>query len=281
MATAEGSQNNAPVLVVAGIRDQKSLGWSAANAWLEEDPNHEVVATVRSPRAQTFIEAQNETTGGRISGVAIDWQDPQAEHMLSSVLQARYGDERRVAGIVHAIAGADPITFTTPAHQLEVDHHRNAENSSTYSLLRVVRAARNNLRPYGGIVTYGFGEPGHLTEGYGSPMSLAKVALSQLVVELAFSLGQDDPPARTLEIVTGFIATRSGRGVALFQHARPRDIEERFAATSPLKGANAERQRQIAGELAVRFINGREYEQTTGARIPVDGGWSLGRPALF
>lgn len=48
----------APVLVVAGIHGETSLGWQAASAWLNEDAEHMVHVTVRDERAVRFISKQ-------------------------------------------------------------------------------------------------------------------------------------------------------------------------------------------------------------------------------
>lgn len=189
----------------------------------------------------------------------------------------RYGDERPLAGVVHAIAGASRDSFSKPAHELDASDYGDAFDTSALSLLRAVQAVRPNLRARGGIVTFGFGEVGKVVAGYGGPMSTAKAALSQMVVELAASLGKADPPARTAEIVTGYVPTRSGRGVALGQpgRARPADVEARFAETAPLADSNGADQAEAAGLLAVRFIAGPEHRQTTGARLPVHAGFDI------
>ena len=283
MITPEDSvEPLAPVLVVAGVRNEDSLGWAAASAWLDKDPNNEVYVTVHSQKAQDFLDTQREELGvERVSWSETDWNDAEQIARFQQNLTVAYGDERRIAGIVHSIARADVSNFSTPAHELDSSVYTDAFLTSALSLQRVVKAAKDNLRDGAGIVTFGFGEPGRFTPGYGGAMSVAKAALSQMVVELAASLGRADPSARTFEIVTGYIPTQSGKGVALAQRLRPRDVEARFAEAAVLGNANSDLQRHAAGQLAVSLIADEAYSQTTGQRIHTDAGWSLSSSKLL
>jgi enoyl-[acyl-carrier-protein] reductase (NADH) len=273
-------QGAGPLLLVAGTRDEMSLGWSAATAWLRKDAANRVLLTVRSIKAKTFAEAQRERHPGRIEVVTIDWADPASESQVSEHLARSLGGDRGLAGVVHAVAGADLSNFTSPAHVLSPTVYTNTFDVTAASLVRVVAASTAYLVPFGGIVTFGFGEFRVVSEEYGGALSTAKLALSQMVAVLGISLGQADPPARTLEIVTGFIPTYSGRGVAVgIAKANDRrvvaaDLSRNFCDQAPLKETTAEGQRLAAGALAVSFISDPMFRHTTGERIHVDGGWA-------
>ncbi len=281
MLEADSSIGAANRLLIAGIRDEDSLGWSAAEAWLDADPKHQVVATVRSKKAGDFIRDKIIESDNRLDYIPVEWSDKDAYNVLGAELKNRYGSDRQFAGFVHAIAGVDSLNFKRPAHELDPGIYIDAFTVSAVSLLQGIRAAKDLLKPNAGIVTFGFGRSGTHIEGYGGAMSVAKQGLSQLAIELAFSLGRSDPSARTLEIVTGYIPTRSGRGVASAQRFRHEMVSSQFTETAPLVGTNYNLQRIAAGKLAVEFMINPIFEQTTGQKINVDGGWDLRGPDLF
>ena len=269
-----------PLLIVAGVHDEMSLGWSAAEAWLGGDPNNQLLVTTRSKKAGEFIAAKAEETDGRVSGIEIDWTEPAAARELYDALTRRVGSDRMVAGVVHSVAHAPPENFTTPSHQLSNEVYVKAFEATTLSFKGLVAGARDNLRPWAGAVTYGFSEYRRLTAEYGPALSIAKVALSHSVAELAGSLGREDPPARTAEIVTGFIPTYAGRGVLLGirrQRGRPVTPEQmaEYVEEVSLLPADADEQRRNAGLIAVDFIANPMWSQTTGQRFEVNAGWSL------
>jgi enoyl-[acyl-carrier-protein] reductase (NADH) len=279
-ASAHAADAAAPLLVVAGGHDEASLGWAAAAAWLERSAAHQVILTVRSRQAYDFAEAKRRELAGRIGVVEMDWTDERAPARLASHLDGAVGPRRAVAGAVHAVARADAANFTSPAHALDPAVYVGAFDACTVSLFRLVAGCRAHLAPYGGVVTFGFGEFGSVSEEYGGALSVAKLALAQAVVVLATSLGRETPPARTLEIVTGFIPTYGARGVAAgISRAQGRrvsaaEMARRFTDASPLAGTDADGQRAAAGELAVSFVSDAGLRHTTGERIHVDGGWT-------
>jgi len=264
-----------------------SLGWSAASAWLLRNPANRVLLTVRSDKARKFADARSAELPGRIDTVTIDWSDADAAAEVSRTLEQLLGGERGLAGVVHAIAGADLANFTTPAHELPAAVYTRAFDTTAASLVKLVSASHAHLAPLGGIVTFGFGEFRVVPEEYGGALSTAKIALSHMVAALGVSLGQADPPARTLEIVTSFIPSYSGRGVAAgIRKANDLkvtgvDIAETFAKDAPLPQTDYRDVLSAAGALAVSFVSDSMFFHTTGERIHVDGGWSTrGRSVL-
>lgn len=305
-------REEAPLLVVAGVRDEMSLGYAAANRWLEDDPRNQVLMTVRSRKAEKFAAGLKEANEGRVDFVTIDYADPtpsidaseltgpddpnadqfqSAVQSLQSKLHEILGDERAVSGVVHSIAGADFSNFITPAHELSPQVYIDTYLVTAVSLLKVVQGVRGHLRDGAGIVTYGYEEPGGFTEDYGGALSTAKVALNQLVRVLAVSLGKETPSARTLEVIPGFVDTYAGTGVALGVvnnsgvRMKPsemaRGLEEYFRTSSALPNTSAEAQRQASGALAVEFIKGGPvFDQMTGETIRVNAGRSILKPRL-
>src|SRR5260370_39670209 len=84
------------LLVVAGVRDHRSLGWAAAEAWLRHGPEHHLLVTVRSSAAQQFAAEQSRAYPGRIAVVSGDWRDPEVAEAGGGVLAQPTG--RRRAG---------------------------------------------------------------------------------------------------------------------------------------------------------------------------------------
>lgn len=282
-AVVSAEANPSPLLVVAGVHDEKSLGWSACEAWLDRAPDHELLVTVRSDKARAFVTKQSEARPGRVNYLSVDWAEPDAGDELKTVLARHLGPERVIRGIVHAVASADPSSFKVPADQLDPKIYDDAISVSATSLLRLIQGCRAHMQEGAGIVTFGFGENDQVVEGYGGPMSVAKAALRHLVAVQARPLGQAEPYARIAEIVPGYIPTHAGSAVALLQPviSSPRKVANMFEATSPLKNASVEAQRSAAGQLAVSFMLDPMWDQTTGRRIYVDAGRSLGGPSLI
>lgn len=274
--------NKANLLVVAGVHDESSLGWSAAEAWLARNENNQVLATVRNDRSLEFVIAMGDEFNGRV-GFAnpIDWTANRSIDQLNAQLTEWLGESREVSGVVHSVAWAPPENFTDPAHKLSASVYEHTARATAFSLINLIRGTKRHLEPSAGIITFGFGEYGRTIDEYGPALSVAKVALSHLIKELAVSLGQEDPPARTAEIVTGFIPTYAGRGVlAGIGKKRGKrlkiDEEEAYVArTSALRTANSDEQRTSAGLLAASFIADPMWRQTTGQRLEVNAGWSL------
>lgn len=269
---AEGS-TEAPLLVIAGIRNKRSLGWEAVTHWLEADPEHSVLATVRSERSRDDVQKLADKTDGRVALVEVDWVKPKSPNVLRSALREILGEERGVAGVVHAVASANNINFKRPAHNLPAHVYKGAVDATAFSLVRLVQGAKEHMVDGAGVVTYGFGDPGRSMEGYGGALTVAKAALSQLVVELALSLGQETPRARTAEIVPGYIPTLSARGAIGLGGGDSADVEKYFTETAALAGTDASRQRDALGEMTVAFMTSPAFAQTTGTRLMVDGGW--------
>lgn len=280
--------NKAPLLVVAGVRNEKSLGWSAAQAWLDRDPNNEVLVTARDGKSQDYVQSQKTETNGRVDLVApIDWTEADAARSLYEHLTKVMGSDRRVAGAVHSIAWAPPENFTTPAHGLPTDVYRQAMDATALSYLELIRGTEANMAPNAGVVTYGFGEHEQVFTEYGPALSTAKDALAHLVKETAVSLGRKEPAARTAEIVTWFIPTYAGRGVLAGigqqrgRRVKPQQVEEHTAANmAALTTASPDEQWRNAGMIAADFIGNPMWSQTTGQRFEVNAGVPLIGPKI-
>jgi len=267
-------------LIVAGGHNESSLGWAAAEAWLRRDSSHRLLLTARSAKALEFADAQRTANPGRINVVQIDWTSEDAAGLLGAELKSLIGSDRSVAGAVHAVAASDPANFADLAHTLSPQVYLDTFDATVVSLLRLVTGCVPYLSSNAGIVTFGFGEFRSISREYGPALSIAKLALAQATAVLGISLGEEDPPARTLEIVTGLIPTYAARGVAAgiskgrASRVSAQDMADQFIADAPLAGTSADGQRAAAGELAVSFISDAPFKYTTGERIHVDGGWT-------
>lgn len=263
------------VLVVAGLRNESSLSWAALELWMQADTDNQAIVTYRNDSARAFLDGRNWEYNNRIVPVRIDWKSGRdsAPRHLQETLTKHYGQERVVAGALHAIARAHPDSFKHPAHEVPLEHYEQAFAVSTLSLIGMVQGVREHLAPGAGIVTFGYGHAERIDKEYGGPMALAKAGLSHMVKSLAQSLGYEAPHhARVAEIATGFIPTNSGRGVAARLDVSsektilPHFAEAAFIPTDPYE------QRQNAGHLALAFMTDPMFSQTTGVRFDIDGG---------
>ncbi len=274
-------------LLVAGIRDANSLGWVTARNWLEEVPDGKIVATYRSAEAQRFLGSQTDVYQGRISGLEIDWLAKHSSNTLALLLrmidrrsEKETGFGLNITGVAHCVAAADRTNFTNDPTEIEEHVFIDAFRASTLSLQGLVKASKQYMAPNAGIVTFGYGDPEKTEKGYGGAMQLAKAGLTKTVMVLAEELGKGNdistgPLARIAEIVTGYIPTRSGKGVAILQKTKPRDAEAKSSESALLHGTNGALQAEAAGALAILFMRHPAFRQTTGQRLFVDGGASV------
>ncbi len=275
MASREEAPSDASLLVVAGIHNKRSLGMEAVNGWLDADPEHTVLATVRGDDGYEFVEAESAKRDGRISLVRIDWVKSYAASTLNRKLNELAGDTRTVKGAVHSVAGADNSNFELPAHEIDPSVYDTAFQSTASSLVRLVQGARTHMVERAGVASYGFGVPGRSMEGYGGALTVAKAALSQLVVDLGVSLGQSSPRVRVAEIYPGYIPTTSARGAIGLGPRDSIDVSRHFEEHAALTDTDAKKQREALRRMTVAFMLDPMFSETTGARLPVDGGWSV------
>src|SRR5260370_27789302 len=102
------------LLVVAGVRARRSLGWAAAEAWLRHGPEHHLMVTVRSSAAQQFAAEQSRAYPGRIAVVSGDWRDPEIAETCGGVLAQLTGGRRAGPRARPAIPRLAPPTLPTP-----------------------------------------------------------------------------------------------------------------------------------------------------------------------
>ena len=253
---------------------------------MDRDTNNQLLVTVRSGQAREFAEAQSEQHPDRINIASIDWGEESAADSLRAAIQSSVGSDLAVSGVVHAIASVPKENFALPAHEIPVSAYLESFHLTALSLVEVVRGAKDNMRSSGGVVTFNFGQHRRIQTEYGPALSVAKNALSDIVAHMAGSLGHVEPPARVArvaEIVTGFIPTNAAKWVVLGMNRKRGSgnrvpIEafgEGFSESSALSTADPDEQRKNAGLVAIEFIDGTQWSQTTGQRFEVDAGWSL------
>lgn len=292
---ADRPQHAPDTLLVAGVRDVNSLGWFTARNWLEEVPNSRIIATYRSKSARDFLANQSSLYSDRVTGIEVDWLGENPSEKLAEELDetqnfwlTQYGHRLNIAGVAHCIARADITNFTMKATELEEKVFIDAFKVGALSLVGLVRASRTFMAPGTGIVTFGYGNPERTEPGYGPAMQIAKASLTKAVMILAEELGKSGedkfgkvPQARVAEIVTGYIPTRSGKGVAVLQKKKPKDMEKKSIENALLDGTSGALQAESAGRLAVLFMRDPAFTQTTGQRFFVDGGINARSPLSF
>lgn len=281
-------QNRPETILVAGIRNVDSLGWSVARNWLEGAPSRRLIATYRSEDALEFLERQSGIFDdpNKITSVEIDWLDDDPASVLGWALEdidkkllTKEGIGLSLAGVAHCVASADRSNFTKPPTEIDDQVYIDAFKASTLSLKGLVKACLPYLVPSAGVVTFGYGEPDRTEVGYGGAMQNAKASLTKTVMALAEELGQpypntNLPKGRIIEITTGYITSRSGKAVAVLQKTKPKDAEAKSSEKALLAGTNGSLQANTAGEFAVLHMVHPAFSQLTAQRIHIDGGAS-------
>lgn len=286
--------NKAPLLIVAGGHDETSLAWPAVEDWLARDPNHQVLHTVRTN--EDWAVRKVEELDGRYGYVKInEWGQDNAISELRRTIVNQVGDKRAISGVVHAVAWAPAENFRPVSEGVDPVVRTKANEVTALSFERVIKAARENLRPRAGVVTFCYEEDGRFTPGYGLALSGAKILLNHLLRQAAVELGRSEVPARTLGIITGYVDSYAGRGVAAYLAHQKREAGQRtnlrteavmmgeaFAKESALSYTTPDGQRQAAGKLAAEFVvGGPIWDQVTGEIIRVNAGHSIIKPNIM
>jgi enoyl-[acyl-carrier protein] reductase I len=165
--------------------------------------------------------------------------------------------------LVHSIGFAPMETFTKPLSELSSAEFSQTLEISSYSLLRLTRAALPYLAEQASVIAMTYLGSSRVVPGY-KIMGVAKAALESIVRELAVEVGPRG--VRVNAISAGPIRTLAAQAVP--------DLDvmlKRYAEVSPL------RTRVEASDVAdaVLFLSSPGSRKITGQVLFVDAGFSI------
>ena len=252
MALMEGKRG-----LVMGVANDHSIAWGIARALSAEGA--ELAFSYQGEAFGKRVEPLAQSLGATIM-VDVDVTDDAS---LDAAF-ARIGDEwGGMDFLIHAIAYSDKNELTGRFINTSRENFRNSLTISCYSLIDVARRARPLMKNGGSIVTLSYMGSQRVTPYY-NVMGVAKAALESSVRYLANDLGPEGIRVNTIS--PGPMRTLAGAAIGCFFNATTTT-----EMNAPLRhNATLE----AIGGTAV-YLCSDQGASTTGANIPVDGGYHV------
>ena len=246
-------------VVIMGVRNKWSIAWGAAKSAYEQGAK--VICTCSEGSLEKVKELVKELPG--ISVYVCDNVSKDSD--IDKCLEEIKKDYNKIDGILHAIAHANTEDLRNDFINTSRDGYAHAQDVSAYSLIAIVRMAREKemLNEGASIVAYTYYGAEKVVEGY-NLMGIAKASLEASIKYLAKDLGKDG--YRINGISAGPIKTLSAKGIKDFGTIL-NIVEER----APLhKNVTIE---QVGDSTT--FLFSKLSSGITGEIIHVDNGFSI------
>ena len=246
-------------VVIMGVRNKWSIAWGAAKSAYEQGAK--VICTCSEGSLGKVKELVKELPGTSVYVCDNVSKDSDIDKCLEEIKK----DYNKVDGILHAIAHANTEDLRNDFINTSRDGYAHAQDVSAYSLIAIVRMAREKemLNEGASIVAYTYYGAEKVVEGY-NLMGIAKASLEASIKYLAKDLGKDG--YRINGISAGPIKTLSAKGIKDFGTIL-NIVEER----APLhKNVTIE---QVGDSTT--FLFSKLSSGITGEIIHVDNGFSI------
>lgn len=246
-------------VVIMGVRNKWSIAWGAAKSAYEQGAK--VICTCSEGSLEKVKELVKELPGTSVYVCDNVSKDSDIDKCLEEIKK----DYNKIDGILHAIAHANTEDLRNDFINTSRDGYAHAQDVSAYSLIAIVRMAREKemLNEGASIVAYTYYGAEKVVEGY-NLMGIAKASLEASIKYLAKDLGKDG--CRINGISAGPIKTLSAKGIKDFGTIL-NIVEER----APLhKNVTIE---QVGDSTT--FLFSKLSSGITGEIIHVDNGFSI------
>lgn len=196
-------------VVIMGVRNKWSIAWGAAKSAYEQGAK--VICTCSEGSLEKVKELVKELPGTSVYVCDNVSKDSDIDKCLEEIKK----DYNKVDGILHAIAHANTEDLRNDFINTSRDGYAHAQDVSAYSLIAIVRMAREKemLNEGASIVAYTYYGAEKVVEGY-NLMGIAKASLEASIKYLAKDLGKDG--YRINGISAGPIKTLSAKGIKDF-----------------------------------------------------------------
>lgn len=246
-------------VVIMGVRNKWSIAWGAAESAYEQGAK--VICTCSEGSLEKVKELVKELPGTSVYVCDNVSKDSDIDKCLEEIKK----DYDKIDGILHAIAHANTEDLRNDFINTSRDGYAHAQDVSAYSLIAIVRMAREKemLNEGASIVAYTYYGAEKVIEGY-NLMGIAKASLEASIKYLAKDLGKEG--YRINGISAGPIKTLSAKGIKDFGTIL-NIVEER----APLhKNVTIE---QVGDSTT--FLFSKLSSGITGEIIHVDNGFSI------
>ena len=196
-------------VVIMGVRNKWSIAWGATQSAYEQGA--EVICTC----SEDSIEKVKELIKDMPKASVYVCNDVSKDEDIDKCLEEIKKDHGKIDGLLHAIAHANTEDLRNDFILTSRDGYAHAQDVSSYSLIAIVRMAREKemLNEGASIVAYTYYGSEKAIEGY-NVMGVAKAALEASIKYLARDLGKDG--YRINAISAGPIKTLSAKGIKDF-----------------------------------------------------------------
>lgn len=206
--------------LILGMANTHSISWGIARALRDEGA--ELAITYRRDSRRRHLEPLAALLDARLLAQCDAQNDDQLAALVEQ-LGAAFGG---LDIIVHAAVGASPNDLSGAYMDTNRASFLNAMDASVYTLIALVQAARELLRPGACVLTLSYHGARQVVPNY-NVMGVAKAALEASVRYMAADLGSRN--IRVNAISAGPIKTLSASGISGF-----RARHKHFAGLSPL-----------------------------------------------
>ena len=196
-------------VVIMGVRNKWSIAWGAVQSAYEQGA--EVICTCSGDSIDKVKELVKELSGTSVYLCNDVSKDEDIENCLEEIKK----DHGKIDGLLHAIAHANTEDLRNDFILTSRDGYAHAQDVSSYSLVAIVRIAKEKemLNEGASIVAYTYYGSEKAIEGY-NVMGVAKAALEASIRYLSVDLGK--MKCRINGISAGPIKTLSAKGIKDF-----------------------------------------------------------------
>ena len=196
-------------VVIMGVRNKWSIAWGAVQSAYEQGA--EVICTCSGDSVDKVKELVKELPGTSVYLCNDVSKDEDIENCLEEIKK----DHGKIDGLLHAIAHANTEDLRNDFILTSRDGYAHAQDVSSYSLVAIVRIAKEKemLNEGASIVAYTYYGSEKAIEGY-NVMGVAKAALEASIRYLSVDLGK--MKCRINGISAGPIKTLSAKGIKDF-----------------------------------------------------------------
>ena len=196
-------------VVIMGVRNKWSIAWGAVQSAHEQGA--EVICTCSADSVEKVKDLVKDMPGTSVYVC----NDVGLDEDIDKCLEEIKKDHGKIDGILHAIAHANTEDLRNDFILTSRDGYAHAQDVSAYSLVAIVRMAREKemLNEGASIVAYTYFGSEKAVEGY-NVMGVAKAALEASIRYLSVDLGKIG--CRVNGISAGPIKTLSAKGIKDF-----------------------------------------------------------------
>ena len=196
-------------VVIMGVRNKWSIAWGAVQSASEQGA--EVICTCSGDSEEKVKELLKEIPNSSLYVCNDVSKDEDIDNCLEQIKK----DHGKIDGILHAIAHANTEDLRNDFILTSRDGYAHAQDVSSYSLVAIVRMAKEKdmLNEGASIVAYTYYGSEKAIEGY-NVMGVTKAALEASIRYLAVDLGKIG--CRINGISAGPIKTLSAKGIKDF-----------------------------------------------------------------